>query len=108
MHHYIFHFVSFVAFSSAKAASSPGWAELWTALPWGWFAGEPGERQVEGGPSSCWLPSLRQASLKGARASSLGPSLAFCPSPEGGRGTWGSLVGREYMICGRSNHQSVS
>lgn len=31
MHHYIFHFVSFVAFSWSKARSSPGWAVPWTA-----------------------------------------------------------------------------
>ena len=58
MHHYIFHFVSFVAFSASKARSSPGWAVLGTDFhpglclegwtPEGW--------QVEGGWSLLLAP----------------------------------------------------
>lgn len=77
MHHYIFHFVSFVAFSSAEAGSSLGWATLWTAFPLGLLHGSE--------LGLLPLPSLHQASLKGALA-------GFLLLAEGDSGTWVCLA----------------
>lgn len=81
MHHYIFHFVSFVAFSASKARSSPGWAVLGTDF-------HPG-LCLEG-----WTPEGWQ--VEGGRSLLLAPPASSKPP---GRG-WGfSLQGREPASC---------